>query len=286
MNDKQIKNQRSKIANKAMSCDEIQQSLSLYVDDGLRPEERGVCYRHLESCPVCRARLAEVRAIRSGLAMLSRPAPPAALVPSINKALMARAATQEAIQTETFGDVISIWLQPLMMRYVFSSLASIIIFGSVFSAMRPQMVALHEAVVVLDQVPVSLEVPDPFRSGYDINKPISPESYSALRAPFTTESPSLNPGGALATLTSEPSRPRGSGREGDDNMMVVADVFTNGSASLADVMQAPRDRRMLRDFDKALRENAAFVPAALDRRPETMRVVFSIQRVDVYDRNY
>ena len=107
-----------------------------------------------------------------------------------------------------------------------------------------------------------------------------------MRSPFNTESPSLNPGGALATLTSEPARLRGIGREGDDNMMVVADVFTNGSASLADVMQAPRDRRMLEDFEKALRQNAAFVPAALDRRPETMRVVFSIQRVDVRDRNY
>jgi hypothetical protein len=51
-------------------------------------------------------------------------------------------------------------------------------------------------------------------------------------------------------------------------------------------MHAPRDRRMLADFEKALRQNAAFVPAALDRRPETMRVVFSIQRVDVRDRNY
>jgi anti-sigma factor RsiW len=269
-----------------MSCNEIQQSLSLYVDDGLKPEERGVCYRHLETCPVCRARLAEVRSIRSGLEMLARPAPPADLVFSINRALIARAATQRTIKTQTFADVVSTWLQPVMMRYVFSSLASVIIFGSVFSAMRPQMVALHEAVVVLDQVPVSLDSPELFRPGYDINKPISPESYAALRAPFTTESPSLNPGGALATLTSEPTRARGSGREGDDNMMVVADVFTNGSASLADVMHAPRDRRMLRDFDKALRENAAFVPAALDRRPETMRVVFSIQRVDVYDRNY
>ena len=286
MNGKQIKNQRLKIANKAMSCDEIQQSLSLYVDDGLRPEERGACYHHLETCPVCRARLAEIRAIRSGLEMLSRPAPPADLIPSINKALVGQAATKRAIQTETIGDVVSSWLQPVLMRYVFSSLASIIIFGSVFAAMRPQMVALHDAAVILDQVPVSLDPPDPFRPGYDITKPISPESYAALRAPFNTESPSLNPGGALATLTSEPTRARGSGRQGDDNMMVVADVFTNGSASLADVMHAPRDRRMLKDFEKALRENAAFVPAALDRRPETMRVVFSIQRVDVYDRNY
>ncbi len=239
-----------------MTCDEIQQSLSLYVDDGLRPEERVVCYRHLEVCPVCRARLAEVRSIRSGLEMLSRPAPPVDLIPSINEALVARAVTQKARHAMTFGDVVSAWLQPVMMRYVFSSLASVIIFGSVFAAMRPQMVALHDAAVVLDRVP---EPADVFRLGYDINKPISPESYAALRSPFNVESPSLNPGGA---------------------------VFTNGSASLADVMQAPRDRRMLKDFEKALRENAAFVPAALDRRPETMRVVFSIQRVAVYDRNY
>ena len=50
---------------------------------------------------------------------------------------------------------------------------------------------------------------------------------------------------------------------------------------------SPEIRSMLQeDFEKALRQNAAFVPAALDRRAETMRVVFSIQRVDVHDRNY
>ena len=197
---------------------------------------------------------------------------------------MVEAAMQRARQKATIGDVVSAWLQPVMMRYAFSSLASVIIFVSVFAAMRPHMIALHEAALAFDQTPVTIEPADPFR--LDINKPVSPESYAALRNPFNVESPSLNPGGALATLTSEPTRLRGNGREGDDNMMVVADVFTNGSASLADVMQAPRDRRMLEDFEKALRKNAAFVPAALDRRPETMRVVFSIQRVDVRDRNY
>ena len=69
-------------------------------------------------------------------------------------------------------------------------------------------------------------------------------------------------------------------------MMVVADVFSNGNASLADVVQAPRDRRMLADFESALRRDAAFVPASLDRRPDTMRVVFSVQKVDVRDRNF
>src|SRR5260370_21667253 len=51
-------------------------------------------------------------------------------------------------------------------------------------------------------------------------------------------------------------------------------------------MRAPRDRRMLEDFQKALRQDAAFVPADLDRRPGTMRVVYSVHRVDVHDRNY
>ncbi len=267
-----------------MSCEEIQQSLSLYADDGLTADERVNCYGHLEVCPVCRAHLTELRSIRSGLAMLVRPEPPVDLVPSINRALMVEAAMQRARQQTTFGDVVSAWLQPVMMRYAFSSLASVIIFASVFAGLRPQMVALHEAALAFDQTQVTIESADPFRP--DINKPVSPESYAALRNPFNAESPSLNPSGALATLTSEPTRLRDNGREGDDDMMVVADVFTNGSASLADVMQAPRDRRMLEDFEKALHQNAAFVPAALDRRPETMRVVFSIQRVDVRDRNY
>ena len=268
------------------SCGEIQQSLSLYSDDGLAPDARETCYRHLEVCPVCRARLAEMRSIRNSLAMLSRPSPPDDLVPSINKAMVAADAAQRARRNTTFGDVISAWLQPVAMRYAFSSLASVIIFTSVFAALRPHMIALHEAALAFEQMPIASYPDDPFRPAYDINKPISPESYVALRNPYNVESPSLNPGGALATLTSAPNHLSRNSRQGDDDMMVVADVFSNGSASLADVMQAPRDRRMLDDFEKALRKDAAFVPAALDRRPGTMRVVFSIQRVDVRERDY
>lgn len=268
-----------------MSCDEIQKSLSLYVDDGVTPETRAVCYRHLEVCPVCRARVAELREIRHGLAMLSRPSPPAELVSSINRALVAEASAQTARRNITFGDLVSAWLQPWVTRYAFSSLASLILFGSVFLALRPHMLALHDAALAFSQS--SAIASTDASTGFDINQPITPKNYAALRAPFNTESPSLDPGGALATLTWEPEHLRhNSNQSDDDDMLVVADVFSNGTASLADVMQAPRDRRMLADFEKALRQNAAFVPASLDRRPKTMRVVFSVQRVDVHARNY
>lgn len=266
-----------------MSCNEIQKSLSLYVDDGLTPEMRADCYQHLEVCPVCRAQLADLRAIRHGLAMLMRPSPPARLIPSINKALVAEASAQRARRVTTFEDLITTVLQPRLMRYAFSSLASLILFSGVFLALRPHMLALHDAARAFDQ---SSATAGNQRVSFDINQPISPENYAALRAPFNTESPSLNPGGALASLTWEPAHLHDTGHQSDDDMVVVADVFSNGEASLADVMQAPRDRRMLADFEKALRQNAAFVPASMDRRPETMRVVFSVQRVDVHDTNY
>ena len=269
-----------------MSCDEIQESLSLYGDDGLTPQARANCYRHLEVCPVCRAHLAEINSIRRSLAVLPRASAPSDLVPSINKTLTAEAVRQRSRRETTIGDVISAWLQPIVVRYAFSSLASVILFAAVFAALRPHMIALHEAAQAFDEVAAVNQSIDFFLPRYDITKAISPESYAALRTPYNTESPSLNPGGALAMLTWSPMRIHKNSRQDDDDMIVVADVFSNGSASVAGVMQAPRDRRMLDDFQKALRQDAAFVPAALDRRPETMRVVFSVQRVDVHDRNF
>jgi len=268
-----------------MSCEDIQESLSLYCDDGLAPDARASCYQHLEVCPVCRAHLAELRSIRQSLAMLPKPSVPADLVPAINHALIAEAAAREVRSHVTFADVISELLWPRVTRYVFSSVASLLLFASVFLALRPQLIALNEAVRAFDAALTMSDSIDP-SVRYDINRPISPESYSALRAPFNAESPSLNPSGALASLgRSSVTTPNGRRPDADD-MMVVADVFSNGAASLADVMRAPRDRRMLEDFQKALRQDAAFVPAELDRRPGTMRVVYSVHHVDVHDRNY
>jgi anti-sigma factor RsiW len=273
-----------------MNCDAIQNSLSLYVDDGLTSAERDACYQHLEVCPVCRARVDQLRSLRNGLAMLSKPTPPAELVPAINAALATKAGELRARRNDTTIDRVNDWalkwLQPRPMRYTFSSLASIIVFTAVFAALRPHMIALHEATLAFDRVQMSTGPDDLVMTGYgyDITKPISSESYAALRTPYNSQSPSLNPGGALAMLSWEvrPSHPSGS----QDDMIIVADVFNDGSASLANVVQAPRDRRMLQELENALRQDAAFVPASLDRRPQSMRVVFSVQRVDVHERGY
>ncbi|HBB86040.1 MAG TPA: hypothetical protein DC047_00320 [Blastocatellia bacterium] len=277
----EIRIPKSEIRNLLMSCQETKRSLSQYMDDELSMAQRALVETHLDSCPVCRAELVELRTMRNSLRQLARPVAPSALLPAISDALMIEAAARRQSPVPGLREQIVNWIEPRLMPYSVGSLASVILFTAMLVGLRPHFIALHEAARQTDSA-IVIERWTP----YDLTKPVTPEDFSARRAPFAEQSPSLNPGGALATLTGNYAQPRiGQFQEGDD-MVVVADVFSNGTASLADVVQAPRDRQMLADFEVALRQSTAFVPASLDRRPDTMRVVFTVQKVDVRDRSF
>ncbi len=260
-----------------MSCRETVNLLSEYIDDVLTLPARAAVDSHLDRCPVCRAEVAALRSLSRSLSYLSAPIPPLDLATTINDALLIEAAALRQSPKPTWTQQITLWLQPRLMPYSVGSLASVILFFCMFAGLRPHFVALQEAA---EQNNAYLN------RGYDLNRPVTPEDFSASRAPFAGQSPSLNPDGALAVLTSAYANPRPDLTEDADDMIVVADVFSNGAASLADVVQAPRNHRMLAEFELALRESAAFVPASLDRRPNTMRVVFTVQKVDVRDTGF
>ncbi len=157
------------------------------------------------------------------------------------------------------------------MPYTVGSFASVLMFFLMFAALRPHFVALREAAGGY---------------GFDLTKPVTPESFARERAPFGAQSPTLDPEGSLAALTRAYAHSPEGQYDPDDDMRVVIDVFSNGAASLADVMQPPRDKRMLDEFESALRKDFAFVEAKLDSRPDTMRVVFwcrggAVEKVDV-----
>jgi hypothetical protein len=264
-----------------MSCEEIKQSLFLYVDDVLTLPARVAVDEHLDTCPVCRDEVIELRALTRGLSMLARPAIPHDLAYSITNALMIEAEARRQNPKVSLVDRLARFLEPRLMPYSIGSFASVILFIAMFAALRPHFVALHEAAAQSSAVYMI-----PANVGYDLTKPVTSEDFAASRAPFAEQSPSLNPKGALATLTRSYTQPRSNEYQDGDDMIVVADVFSNGAASLADVVHAPRNRQMLSDFQTALRRDAAFVPASMDRRPDTMRVVFAVQKVDVRERNF
>ncbi|MCA1591662.1 MAG: zf-HC2 domain-containing protein [Acidobacteria bacterium] len=272
-----------------LTCEESQRAFSLYIDGELTQAARAALDAHLDVCPVCRRQFDRMRLTVRAFSLIERPAPPPDLTASISRALMVERAARKASPILSPVERIARWLEPRLMPYAFGAFYSLLLFVAVFGALRHQLQMLRnlaEAERLESMLPyqvtwVGSGTGDP--GGYDVMRPLSPESLSAARSPFASQSPSLNPRGALAALAR--SSPSGD-RPDDDDMIVVADVYSNGSASLAAVVAPPRNPRMLDELQDAFRKNAAFVPASLDRRPQTMRVVFVLQKMNVEDRSY
>ena len=268
-----------------MSCEETRQTLSSYIDDCVSLPARVAIDEHLDRCPVCRSEAAGLRSLTRSLSSMTRPKPPADLADTITDLLTIEAAARQAIKP-SLRVRIARFVEPRVMPYTVGSFASVILFFLMFTALRPHFVALREAASRNNGGSVIM-VSTYQQPQYDLYQPVSQQDFADSRAPFGEQSPSLNPGGALAALTRAYSHPDASYYADDDDMIVVTDVFSNGSASLADVVQPPRDKRMLADFESALRRDAAFVPASLDRRPDTMRVVITLgPKVQVDSRNF
>ncbi len=266
-----------------MTCEETQQALSAYVDDDLLAADALFKLKaHLDSCPACRAQLTQTRRMLRDLAALARPAPPADLSSAISARIAIESSAQVAQPSLGYQERIIAWLRPRLMPYTIGAFASVILFVLVIGTLRSQMEALRS--LERDALASNARSFSDNREDarYDVTQPVSTEDFVASRVGYSMESPSLDPRGALAALTWTPSQ----GEAGDDDMMVVADVYGNGNASLAEVVQAPRNPRMLNELQAALRRNPAFVPATLDHRPQTMRVVFVLQKIDVRERSY
>jgi anti-sigma factor RsiW len=268
-----------------MTCEESQKAFSPYLDGALAREACGALEEHFGACPVCRHRFEGARAVVRDLSLVARPAPPADLAASITAALAIERAARGANPPLPLYERVARWVGPRVMPYACGALYSAVLFVAVFGALRQQLRVLRNLAEeqALENGQYSITWIDG-RGGFDVTRPLSPDQLSvAARAQFTSESPTLNPRGALAALTLSPPSAR---RPDDDDMIVVADVYSNGSASLAEVVVPPRNRRAVEELQDALRQNPAFVPASLDRRPQTMRVVFALQKMNVPESSY
>ncbi|GAC1396563.1 MAG: hypothetical protein NVSMB56_11360 [Pyrinomonadaceae bacterium] len=186
-------------------------------------------------------------------------------------------------QISSSSEKIARWLQPHLIPYTIGAFASLLLFFIVASALRPHMATLRSLAVAARSESVSPNDVVWFKDGA---LPLSAQDYAASRNPFSTESPSLNPNGALAALVSTPTTRHRDWHADDDDMVFVADVDAQGAARLTEVIQPPRHKRMLRELRHALRQTPAFVPAAYDGRPDTMRVVFVLEKINVEDRTF
>ena len=254
-----------------MKCEDIQYLISVAGDDLLDDSEREMLDRHLSICPLCRQERDDIRNLVRGLKMMTRPAIPTAALHSLRNAVAEKAAA--GVRSFWLAEDLRPWTTWLMPSSV-GTLASVL-FAFAF------LTTLFLGPIEKPQSNIALANRKPIAGSY---LSAASRGYAGQRRDVSNESPSLNPEGALVALTN--SLVRG-GDMKDSEVVVVADVFGNGLAKIDEVIEPSRDSRAVDELDRALRSDPAyapFVPADLDQRPQSMKVILKIQSVRVSTR--
>ncbi len=255
-------------------CEEIQFDLPLYSDGSLDTAVRAVIDAHLPECPLCRQKLSEFESLSFGLRSAPRYSVPEELVNSIRAAVSSHLTAAGGYPSFQLIDRRRSWKEIWLVPSTAAAMATITIGLTLLSFMLsapPRPLSAYETSGRTSNVPVFLA----------INPDMSPDEYASGRIAIAGESPSINPRGALVALTKSLVR----GEMRDDEVTVVADVFGNGLAQIAEVVEPSRDERAVEELERALQSDpsyAPFVPANMDQRSsETIRVVLKIQSVNV-----
>ena len=269
-----------------MKCENLQFNLSLYADNFLTGEERALTDAHLAKCPLCRQKLADFQSLRNNLRGLARPEIPGYLLTSVKGAVAVELKAVETKPSFIFSEKFRRWLMPYSVGAVASLLMAFGLLWVLLSGVNQsnnEIVRLdtsYKSTVLLTDTNSNSNQNFDFSSGdYEVN----PEDFAAARFAVSGESPSVNPSGALIALTKSLVR----GKIKDEEVVVVADVFSNGLARISEVVESS-DEQTVRDLERALRTDpdfAPFVPARMDKRADSVQIVLKIQRVDVVDTN-
>ena len=261
-----------------MKCSDIQNDLPIYADGRLSEADAANVSAHLDTCPVCRGANAEFVEMRSALQRVRRPDAPQYLAARVKHASQQE---RKALRTSwlPFPADVRSWMSHTVMPYSVGAVASVVIgIGLLFvlgssGGRYSQFSKPSESGFILaqDRDPWA----EPTVDG------VSPVAFARSRSDVSTESPSVNPRGALVAMANTLVR----GQMKDEEVVVIADVFSDGVAQIAQVVESSRNRKAVdelkRAFDEDAKLSSPFVPAKLENRPESVRVVLRFQSVNV-----
>ena len=263
-----------------MKCENLQFNLPFYAEGVLTDDESRAVDSHLERCPLCRARLTEFQSLQNDLRTLPRVEASADFLNAVRKRVAVELKPEKRQPFLSSGS--REWLQFRLMPYTVGTIASLALTLAFLMTLLSTREGAQKGVEAAQIESNRNVVYTASNSNSKIDE-IDSFDYSAINLRIADESPSINPTGALLALTKSIVR----GKMKDEEVVVVADVFGNGIARIAEVVEAPRDRRSMLDLERALSDDpsyAPFVPAREDNRSNHVRVILKIQRVDVIEK--
>lgn len=262
-----------------MFCENLQFNLSLYLDDCLTDEVREVVDGHLAQCPLCRQKLADFQSLRNDLRVLPRVEMPENLLYSVRNAVAAKLQTVETKPVFVFTGSFKSSLERFLMPYTVGSVAALIFGFVLFWGLTAGNVPTGDFSRYNSPSKSTILLANDNPKGFINDFELTDDDFAAANIPISDAKPSINPRGALIALTSFAS-----GKMTDEEVVVVADVFGNGLAHIAAVVEPGNNRQAVYELEKALQTDpdfAPFVPAKNDNRSQTVRVILKIQHVDV-----
>ena len=171
------------------------------------------------------------------------------------------------------------WFMPYTVGTVAACLFTLILFTTIFSTKNASdLVAFNSDEKSRSETLLANSNADKVREELSL-PPLSPE-YS--RISIDGDAPKVNPGGALLALTKSIIR----GKMENEEVVIVADVFGDGLARIADVVEPPSDKNAMTEIEKAFKTDPAkapFLPPKMQKNKDTVRVVLKIQFVEVVD---
>ena len=266
-----------------MNCENLQFNLSIYADDVLSDQDRTAVDGHLAQCPLCRQKLDDYQSLRQSLRVLPRPELSSMALNSIRNSVAERLTTVETSPIFILSDGVQDWFKMRFMPYSIAVAASILFaVGLLWSlaagdfSRNVDRLARYEK---NDKETILLANANP--KGNDLSADGLPPRVLTI----SDATPTINPAGALVAISQSLMR----GNMKDEEVVVVADVFGNGLAQIAEVVEPKNNWQTVNELEKALKTDpdfAPFMPAKTDHRSnETVRVILKIQRVDVVDKS-
>ena len=249
-------------------------------DGSLSDERTAAISEHLAICPLCRNELAVLRSLRNELRTLPRPEIGTRTFARLKAMVTAELSPGYGYPTFRLIEPQTNWWQRWLLPSAagtFASLAlGISLLGVILLPSNVPDVAEVRSDELLNKDPLYLANVDPYFG----DQFITPREFALSRNDVSTESPSLNPSGTLVEMANYHNR----NPHRDEEVVVVADVYSDGEARIADVVESGRDKSKMERLQAAFRADRfapPFVPATLDNRNDVVRVILKFQNVDV-----
>jgi len=265
-----------------MKCSESKFNISLELDDMLDASDSVDLRDHLTACKICSAEAIKQKKLRHELYLLPKAVIPQSLLNELRSAGKSAAAGMNGGEMFAFHQQprgFSTWLLPTFAASTVTIVLGFALISSILSGYE-NIGSFEVASNSGGYSKTSVFIPGntPIERSFELDSAV--REFALSRASVAKESPTINPNGTLVSLAGDQTSKKGSNGE----ITVVADVFSNGIAKIAQVLDSAGDHRSIEDLQKALSSDpqfAPFVPAEMDNRSGTMRVVLLIQNVEV-----